>query len=176
MILFLQHHPVLHAIRRAVGVESVFGALQVAAYLLEGGGILLVGPEMVLQQPGDFFQRHPLPFFAGKRLADDRQEHLAQTAYLLELLVVLHQPLLFFLGQPVALARIDLVTQLCKDLVVIEGRLEIDVAVNADADEAARAGGVGQRVLLVGGGDERGVAAVLLIGFAVGWAIFQFGR
>ena len=65
--------------------------------------------------------------------------------------------------------------QLGIEHVVIDGCLEIDVAVDVHTDETACAGGVGEWHLLVGGADERCVTAVTLVGLAVGRTIVQFG-
>ena len=54
-----------------------------------------------------------------------------------------------------------------EELAVVDGVAEIDVASHADADESTRTCGIHQGLLLIGGTYERGVAAILLDGFAV---------
>ena len=88
---------------------------------------------------------------------------------------MLHQGLLLFAGRPVALAIAYLLVQLGIQLLVVDGGAEVDVAGDRHADEAACSAGVCERHRLVGGAYERGEAAVLRIGLAVGWTVFQVG-
>ena len=151
---FLQLHPVRHAATCATTFETILGTLQEIADFLEDRRVLLVIFEVALQQGGYLFQRHPLAVFILSWPLNDRQQHLAQSVQLLVLKVVLHQLLLLFLGQPVTLALVDFMAQLGIERVVLDGCLEIDVAVDVHADETACAGGVGEGHLLVGGADE----------------------
>ena len=122
-----------------------------------------------LEKGGEVFEGHPLPFpfaldiVSGSRIAwflDDSHQHLTQTVEALILQVVLHQRTLFFFREPIALTLADLQHQLGIELVVLHRCLKVDVAVDRYADEATRTRRVCQRHLLIGGADERGIAAV----------------
>lgn len=65
--------------------------------------------------------------------------------------------------------------QLGEELTVLNVVGEVDGARHLGADEAARSRRIGERLQRIGGGDERGVAAVLLVCLAVGWAELQVG-
>ena len=67
------------------------------------------------------------------------------------------------------------VLQLCIELLIFDGRREVDIALHRHADEPTASAWVGQGRALVGGADERGIAAVAGVGLAVGRAVFQVG-
>lgn len=104
---------------------------------MEGAGVFLIAFEVLAEQGGEFLQREPGAFLAVFGSLDDAHEHLAQAVEPLVLQVVLHELSLLLLGEPVAFALGDLLLQLCIELVVVDGCLEVDVAVDGYADEAA---------------------------------------
>ena len=68
-----------------------------------------------------------------------------------------------------------LIEQLRIELVVLHRRLEVDVSLSNHTDETARAAGVNEWCLVVGGANERRIATMAAIGLAVWWAVFQIG-
>ena len=93
-----------------------------------------------------------------------------KVVHALVVLVLADQHLYLVVIEPVAFPTIKEVKGLGEQLTVVHVVLEVDHARSLHADEAARAGGIGERLHLVGGTDERGVAAVLLNGLAIGRA------
>ena len=117
-----------------------------------------------------------MAWLVALRLAEHVGHHLGQRVDALERLVLLYQTAYLVVAEPVLLSLGHLLLQLGVELAVVQGVLEVDDVGHLHADEAARAGGVGEGFLLVGGAYERGVASVLLVGLAVGWAELHVGR
>ena len=90
---------------------------------------------------------------------------------------MLHECRLFLLRQEIAFTLLfHLVFQLGIKLTVVHRRLEVDVALDGDANEPSATRRVCQRHRLVGGANERGVAAMTGIGCAVGRTVLQVAR
>ncbi len=138
--------------------------------------LFLITLEVSFEQGREVFEGYPLAFLVAARSLDDGHEHLTQTVEALILQVVLHQTAFLFFREPVALTLTDLLHELGIELVVLNRRQEVDVTVDADTDEATGTRGIRQWHLLVGGADERGIAAVRGIGLAVRRTVFQVGR
>ena len=131
--------------------------------------------EVAFQQGRELLERQPLSVFAFLRSLHDAQHHLVESVEALVLQVVCGERTLLVLREPVALTIGYLLFQLGIELVVIDGCVEVDVAIDAHTDETARAGGIDEWHRLVGGADERGIATAHGVGLAVGWAIAQIG-
>ena len=175
-------HPIDHAGGLPLACELVFGAAQEVADLDVAALVFLVGGPIDLLQPDRYLlQRHPLAAVGiahGRAvgLLEDRKQLFAKLREALIAKVVFHQSTFFLTCQVVAEPQLrDFVLQLSIELFVLDGRGEVDVALDVDADEASAAAGVGQGHTLVGGADERRIAAVAGIGFAVGRAVLEVG-
>ena len=101
--------------------------------------------------------------------------HLLQGVDTLETLVLPDEHLRLFVVKPIALAFYHLLAQLRIELTMVDGVAEVDVARYLYTDETAAACGVCQWLGLVGGSDERGIAAILSDGFAVGGTELDVG-
>ena len=110
----------------------------------------------------------------GKCLTD----HLHQINRTLVRLVLFRQRLYLLVVQPVSLFIIEKVQRLRKELLVVEivGKVDILVLGDAHTHKTARTCGVNQRLLLVGGAYQGGIAADQLDGLAVGRTEFYVGR
>lgn len=117
----------------------------------------------------------PFALFVGLGDAEVVVEQLLFRGRLLEVAVAFGHDLLVGVVEPVALAVVQLVHGLGVQLAVVYRAGGVDGAGHVDADEAAAAAGVGQQVLLVAGGDERGVAAHLEHGVGIGFAHIDDG-
>ena len=95
--------------------------------------------------------------------------HLLVVEHLLEVFVLLRDALVVVVLEPVAAPLVQLLVELSIELVVVDIARIVNL-VGIDADEAARAGGVGQWTQVVGGGNERGEALAFLHRLAVGRA------
>ena len=128
--------PILPAAGLSATLELVLRTAQEIAYLDVRRLIILEGTaEGLLQAARNLFHRQPLTVFSFCRSLKLREQHLAQTVHLLIVQVVLHECLLFLLCQIVAQPFFFyLLFQLGIELVVFDGRLEVDAAFNSHAD------------------------------------------
>ena len=149
----------------AAALEVELVVVQGVAQFDEGGVGVVVG--ITLRETlADVAQGPPLAF-ALLGLAEGLADHLHQVVHALIRLVFLDEHLDLIVFQPVALTVIKEVKSLGEELLMIEVVIEIDVARHADAGETPRTRGIDEGLLLVGGADERGIAAILLDGLAV---------
>lgn len=154
-----------------VGTAAV-GVVGLEAHVAEGladtGLAVLVGLEL-----GEFaVERHrnvghedALRRFVRVGLLVDIQEHLVDVEIVTEGRIGLLNLVALVVGEPIAGAVTDLVECLSIDLLVVDGRLVVEIRAigNADADEASAASVVGQRVFVVGVGHERRVARTIVL-------------
>ena len=103
------------------------------------------------------------------RLAEGLVDHLHQIDGPLVWHVLFYQRLYLVILQPEPLSTIKQMQGLGIELAMVQVVCEVDVLAsrNAHADEAAGASRINQRLQLISGTDERGIAPVLLDGLAV---------
>lgn len=121
---------------------AVLVRLELGKFAVEGGGN--VGDKDALRR------------LVRGGLLVDVHEHLVDVETVAEGRVSLLDLAALVVGEPIAGAVANLVEGLGVELLVVDGRIVVDVGAigNADADEASAAGTVGQRVLAVGVGHE----------------------
>ena len=126
------------------------------------------GGEAVLQPLHDILQGNGLRV-GGRLIWGEIGElhHRLVVEHLLELLVLLHDSLVFLVLKPVATPLFQFIDELCVEHVMSDVVGIVDL-VGIDADEAARACWVDQRAQVIGGGDEGGKALALFEGLAIG--------
>lgn len=114
-----------------------------------------------------FGRRQPFSLLVISGNAEIVVEQLLFGRYLFEIVVVFRHNPFVRLVEPIAFAVVQFVHGLGIKLVVVYRAVGVYCFRHFYADEPATAAGVGQQVLLVAGGDERGVSAHLEHGIGV---------
>ena len=136
---------------------------------LDDGGLVGLHTGETLADTGDHFGGRQLDgFIAWLGTAEEGVHHLFDAIELAERLIVEHELGGLFIGKPVALAILHLGEELGIELGIVDRGGGIDGTGDAHTEEAARAGGIAERLQVVGGGDEAGIAATTGDGLAIG--------
>ncbi len=150
-----------------LALEVELNVIQGGAYLLEGSFGVEVGVAPG-QELADVAQAPPAGLLIFLGATEALANHLHQVIQPLEGLVLLYQHGYLAVVQPETLSLIKQMKGLGIKLLVTDIVLEVDVAIDSDADKTAASRRIHQRLHLVCGSDERGIAPELFDGLAVG--------
>ena len=151
-----------------LALEVELNVIQGGTYLLEGRFGVEVGVAPG-QELADVAQAPPAGLLIFLGATEALANHLHHVIQPLEGLVLLYQHGYLAVVQPETFPLIKQMKGLGIELLMTDIVLEVDVAIDSDADKTAASRWVNQRLHLVGSTNKRGVATILFDGLAVGW-------